>query len=826
LPAVTTDSTVPRLAFRQPLDPARLLRSRHRIRDYLHEQCVEEETIDDIVLAIEEAMTNAVRHSGALDDLEVDLRFEGRDLIAEVRDHGRGFEVATFDPKHVPESLASGGRGLFLISELMDEVKLRRDGGLEVRTIKRGAREQPARRRHSRQPWVVPSDQTYEGSRRLALLEEIDEGFVALDWEYRQVYANTAACRLVGLPCEQLLGRTPFELWPTLARTAWGTAIREAMELGKPAIIEYETEAGDWRELRIYPTSAGLSAYFRDITERKRKEREREELFMALRASRRGLERAQEMAHLGSWELDLLSDHLSWSDEVYRIFGLKPREFGATYEAFLERVHPDDRDAVDAAYSGSLRENRDDYEIEHRVVRKNTGEIRVVLERCHHIRDEAGKIVRSEGMAHDITERVRAEEALRANELRLRRHYDEAAVRERFSTALNGIVASITSLLDYDEILDVVVAKLGMALGAESATMCSLDGASWVPRHLWNVPTEVLDVPIPREQVAYANGAVEEKCAVAIDDCETDPRVDVALQHAWGVRSVMTVPLIVRGEVVGSLFFNYHSTPHTFSDLEIDFAERATGVIAGVLETARLFEEQQRIATTLQENFLHPLPLVEGLELGVVSQTAFAPELVGGDFSDVFLLGDGQVAILIGDVAGKGVRAAGLTETVRSTVRAFAAIDTSPAFILRKTNEALLAYDPDEPHVTAFLGVLDPRSGHLSFAGAGHPAPVHVGPYSCRVLDVPHGPPLGTFPSEYITSHVMLSLEDYLILYTDGVIEARRGDELFGEGQLLEVTAGMKGRSAQELADGVLEAVAAFADRLKDDLQIVTLRLA
>ena len=142
-----------------------------------------------------------------------------------------------------------------------------------------------------------------------------------------------------------------------------------------------------------------------DITERKQAE-------AALRQSEHLLARSQEIAHLGSWELDLVNDQLSWSDEVYRIFGLPPQEFGATYEAFLERVHPDDRALVDEAYSGSIREGKDGYEIEHRVVKKPTGEIRYVHEKCEHFRDDSGKIIRSVGMVHDITERKHAAERL------------------------------------------------------------------------------------------------------------------------------------------------------------------------------------------------------------------------------------------------------------------------------------------------------------------------------------------------------------------------------------------------------------------------------
>jgi PAS domain S-box-containing protein len=143
-----------------------------------------------------------------------------------------------------------------------------------------------------------------------------------------------------------------------------------------------------------------------------------------LRESENRLNRSQEIAHLGSWELDLATTSLSWSDEVYRIFGLKPQEFGATYQAFLDAVHPDDRAAVDAAYSSSLAEGRDTYEIEHRVVRKSTGEIRTVQEKCYHIRDGFGRVVRSVGMVHDITERKKAEEAVAQSENKYRRLYE------------------------------------------------------------------------------------------------------------------------------------------------------------------------------------------------------------------------------------------------------------------------------------------------------------------------------------------------------------------------------------------------------------------
>lgn len=159
------------------------------------------------------------------------------------------------------------------------------------------------------------------------------------------------------------------------------------------------------------------------------------------------LSRAQRSAHLGSWDLDLVNNRLTWSDEVYRIFGLKPQEFGATYEAFLEYVHPEDRAKVNEAYTSSLREGRDTYEVEHRVVQKATGAVRVVHEKCEHFRGENGGIIRSTGMVHDITERVLAEEKIRAvNEELTSMNEELASMNEELNASLEVQAMAETAL--------------------------------------------------------------------------------------------------------------------------------------------------------------------------------------------------------------------------------------------------------------------------------------------------------------------------------------------------------------------------------------------
>jgi PAS domain S-box-containing protein len=245
-------------------------------------------------------------------------------------------------------------------------------------------------------------------------------------------YLNPSAKRLIP------------DLEKTGVQHAWLEGLKqlaETLERERKSSIVREVKIGDFWYEQVWcrvPDMDSIHIYSHDITERKGMEE-------SLRESERGINRAQEIAHLGSWELDLVHNRLTWSDEVYRMFGLQPQEFGATYEAFLEGVHPDDRVAVDTAYSGSLRENRDTYEIEHRVVRKDTNDIRVVHEKCEHFRDTTGKIIRSIGMVHDITERKQMEEELRKSRDEL-----EIKVQERTAALVraNELLETMFSSID------------------------------------------------------------------------------------------------------------------------------------------------------------------------------------------------------------------------------------------------------------------------------------------------------------------------------------------------------------------------------------------
>ena len=121
---------------------------------------------------------------------------------------------------------------------------------------------------------------------------------------------------------------------------------------------------------------------------------------------------AQKVANIGSWHLDLVKDELSWTDQIYRIFGIDKKSFSASFEGFIDTIHPEDREYVISEYGNSVSKNIP-YNIEHRIIRKDTGEIRWVHEQCVHRRNAANEVILSDGTVQDITERKIAQDEIR-----------------------------------------------------------------------------------------------------------------------------------------------------------------------------------------------------------------------------------------------------------------------------------------------------------------------------------------------------------------------------------------------------------------------------
>ncbi len=239
------------------------------------------------------------------------------------------------------------------------------------------------------------------------------------------IEANERALEAYGYPREELLWMNVIDLRdPAEDPAVFKGQVRQFKEAG-----ELRYESNDRRkDGTTFPVEVSarlievegvkyMQGIIRDVSERKRAE-------VALRKSETLLKESQQMAHIGSWELDLKNNILYWSDENYRIFGIDPALFGASYEAFLNIVHPDDRAFVDKAYTDSVK-HRTPYIIVHRLLFPDQ-RVKFVREWCETFYDEAGQPLRSVGTTQDITEQQLAQEALRKSAEEIEDLYNNA----------------------------------------------------------------------------------------------------------------------------------------------------------------------------------------------------------------------------------------------------------------------------------------------------------------------------------------------------------------------------------------------------------------
>ena len=243
-------------------------------------------------------------------------------------------------------------------------------------------------------------------------------------------------------------------------------------------------------------------------------------------------------------------------------------------------------------------------------------------------------------------------------------------------------------------------------------------------------------------------------------------------------------------------------------------------------ENERLYRQQLDIAETLQFALLNIPSRIGRVRLGHLYRSATEAAWVGGDFYDVFEVKDGQIALLIGDVSGHGIDAARTATMVKDVVHAFTHQSLRTHEVLRRTNRLLI--EKGLPgFVTIFLAILDVESGVVRYSSAGHPEALLRRTAGDLELLPSRSVPLGVFAeSVWKPREAQLGTGDLLILYTDGITEARRDDDFFGEERLAAVTK-RSGVPVEELPQLVLDEVMGFSGGvLKDDVAILAVSLA
>ncbi len=297
-----------------------------------------------------------------------------------------------------------------------------------------------------------------------------------------------------------------------------------------------------------------------------------------------------------------------------------------------------------------------------------------------------------------------------------------------------------------------------------------------------------------------------------------------------GVRSLMIVPMSTGGRRLGTIAFALSDSARRYDRADLSVAEELARRAAVAIDNARLYRERSYIARTLQESLLPPeLPEVAGAEVAARFHPAGEAVEVGGDFYDVFDTSHGW-SVVMGDVCGKGADAAAVTALARYTLRTLGIQETSPAEVLRKLNEALLRQRADRRFCTvayASLQVNGGGSAEVCLSSGGHPLPLVLrADGTVEAIGEP-GTLLGVLADVSLTdTAVRLERGDVMVLYTDGVTEARGPRGMFGSDELASVLASCAGLDAKSVAARIESAVLEIQEgNPRDDIAILAVRI-
>jgi PAS domain S-box-containing protein len=559
-----------------------------------------------------------------------------------------------------------------------------------------------------------------------------------------------------------------------------------------------------------------------DVTWTQRREREEGE-----RARR-----ALEAAGVGSWHIDLASGLVTWDSTMEALYGLEEGTFPGSRRGWLDRIHAEDRDWVEGEIARLIAVGGGSVDVEYRVGRPD-GSL-VWLHCVGKTFLSGGTPTTIAGVAFDITERHRAEEERSAFLA------SERARRDRFTLLAEASSAFAASLADED-----VIAAVGRLAVPRLADWFAIDIAD--PAGIRTAATghheagknEVLrDVglrfgagrgilpEVPRV-IAEARARLLQRPDIeATGDGSLDAEHRAALERV-GLHSAVVVPLTARGRTFGAMTFAIGDSDLSYSTEDVNLAEDLARRAALSIDNARLFADRAHVARVLQRSLLPPeLPDVPGATIAARYRAAVAGSEIGGDFYDVFQTSDERWSLVLGDVSGKGTDAAVLTGLARHTVRAAAMGAEGPFQVLSALNHAILAQDYGERFVTlAYVQMaLSEGSAELCVSSAGHPNPL-VRRASGAVEEIREvGGIIGLFEDVAISQEtVTLAGGDLLVLYTDGVLEARDSSgEFYGDTRLRDLLAASPGTSPDAVAESIEADVLAFQDgNPRDDIAIL-----
>jgi anti-sigma regulatory factor (Ser/Thr protein kinase) len=318
----------------------------------------------------------------------------------------------------------------------------------------------------------------------------------------------------------------------------------------------------------------------------------------------------------------------------------------------------------------------------------------------------------------------------------------------------------------------------------------------------------------------FAGRIAKERVAIFIADVDHADILNPILRQKR-ICSMLGVPLIVEGNLIGVLHVG-SMVPRTFGQQDLALLQVAAARAAPGIERARLYtalEHEHRSAMLLQRSLL-PKKLISVIGINAAARYLPASDEVGGDWYDVFELPGGHLGVAIGDVVGHGLPAAALMGQLRTALHAYAIAGNPPGHTLELVDRFLQSM-PDYGMATAAYAVLDPETGAVSLACAGHLPPLVIGPDGGRIIDLEPSAPLGALSFGHRPDYEdHLEVGETLVLYTDGLVE-RPGVPVSDSIELLLETISTAA-TAEEACQLAVHLVP--LEGLKDDLAIVALQ--
>ena len=313
----------------------------------------------------------------------------------------------------------------------------------------------------------------------------------------------------------------------------------------------------------------------------------------------------------------------------------------------------------------------------------------------------------------------------------------------------------------------------------------------------------------------------------AIEASGLDPDEALGILDRLAITSVITVALRTRRRIAGAMQFVSAESRRRYDSGDVALAEAVAGRLAEALESAWAADHQRSVALALQRALLPPaLPSIPGVDLAARYWPAGIDD-VGGDFYDVFETGDGEWAVVIGDVCGTGPDAAAMTSIARHTIRAAARHGASPAVVMEWLNQAVRTSHRDRFCTVCFATLrTDGSTWHLTSSAAGHPLPIVSTPSGTSPRGLP-GTLVGLFDSVAVhPEETSLTSGDVVVLYTDGITDLPSPYGI-DAGELAAIVERHRGLSAGAIADAIHRSLVDRVPdrRRRDDAAVIVLTI-